>query len=227
MCLEVRCKTPDSTYGSVKALRDHYRAHHPHSRILNLESPMECLFCESSVSHHDRFPHMARHMEDISFSMMPQLREQWAFYSESSDSGSDVWISHASSQSSNCSARSPAEYRNPAGPLPAGNFAGSPPASSPAKHRSPARSPSASSSSKCERPARRPPPTRLDVMFEDNVMTKCKLCEWNNEDAQSERYWPPILRHLRHSHAMRGLVVIRTAQGEELFQVAEPSAKYN
>ena len=35
--------------------------------------------------------HMGRHMEEIAFSAMPQLREQWDFYSESTDSVSDSY----------------------------------------------------------------------------------------------------------------------------------------
>lgn len=89
MCLEVNCKAADATYGSIKALRGHYRACHPHSHIIESASPMECLFCEDVLPQPGRLLHMARHMEEVAFSAMPQVREQWAFYSESSDSSSE------------------------------------------------------------------------------------------------------------------------------------------
>lgn len=84
-CIESYCPHPDTTFKRLTKLREHYSNVHPSAPIMSLP-PWTCTFCEEIVSggSYDKLKHIARHMEEITFSIVPRQYEQWDFYTEAS-----------------------------------------------------------------------------------------------------------------------------------------------
>lgn len=87
MCLETKCKVADKPFASIRSLHKHYIKCHPKASILDSSEPLSCYFCEDLLPNNSekRLVHLARHMEEVAFSVIPQVRQQWVFYSEDSD----------------------------------------------------------------------------------------------------------------------------------------------
>lgn len=92
-CLELECPNPEATFAKQGMLLNHYEAAHPQATILNADT-YTCIFCEETLlaARKARFQHLARHLEESAFSIVPQQHESWSFYSDSS-SGDDENIS--------------------------------------------------------------------------------------------------------------------------------------
>ncbi|KAK5089653.1 hypothetical protein LTR70_006537 [Exophiala xenobiotica] len=101
-CIESYCPHPNTTYGRLSDLRDHYARVHPSAPIMT-SSSWTCIFCTDGLAgkERDKFRHVARHMEEMAFSIVPRQYEQWDFYADAGSregylNGSQVWdIAHA------------------------------------------------------------------------------------------------------------------------------------
>jgi len=91
VCLELVCTSSDTLFASEQALRQHYEEKHPNSKIMTVEHA-DCHFCDDSLPSDlaRRFTHIARHLEDVAFAVLPQVTESWAFYSHRSQSSKNL-----------------------------------------------------------------------------------------------------------------------------------------
>lgn len=82
-CMESYCPCPDVTYRRLSHLRYHYSTVHPLAPIIT-SSSWTCVFCTESLSgkERDNIRHVARHMEEMAFSIVSRQYEQWDFYTD-------------------------------------------------------------------------------------------------------------------------------------------------
>jgi hypothetical protein len=83
-CVVETCPQSDETFLSAKELLKHYKEWHLHEIRLS-----KCPFCEVTLKTDLRFQirHMARHMEEIAFAVVPRPNEEWEFYTSRGSSG--------------------------------------------------------------------------------------------------------------------------------------------
>jgi hypothetical protein len=80
------CPSAYESYASCNDLMHHLRAIHPNADILDTQSDtVVCIFCNEPLlgSVKKRFNHLGRHMEEISFAIVPKNHEDWEFYNDS------------------------------------------------------------------------------------------------------------------------------------------------
>ena len=82
-CMESYCLGPNVTYGRLSHLHNHSSKVHPSAPIIT-SSLWTCVFCTESLSgtERDKFRHVARHMEEMAFSIVPRQYEHWDFYTD-------------------------------------------------------------------------------------------------------------------------------------------------
>ena len=91
VCTFQDCFRADYTYASRKAFLSHEHDVHgfegTYWRTRQRGLPKNCAFCEEVLSNYDRIDrsrHLARHMEEIAFTVVPKPYEDWDFYSDTS-----------------------------------------------------------------------------------------------------------------------------------------------
>ena len=91
VCTFLDCSEAGETYGSRSAFLSHELCFHESEessrRELQRGLPKTCVFCEEVLSIADlkvRGRHVARHMEEIAFTVVTKPYEDWDFYSDAS-----------------------------------------------------------------------------------------------------------------------------------------------
>jgi len=89
LCTLPNCDHALRTYSSRGDWTDHEISH---DLAIGFRMRMhDCIFCDEVLnereSHRER--HLGRHMEEIAFTAVAKLHEEWAFYSDSSSAASD------------------------------------------------------------------------------------------------------------------------------------------
>ena len=96
VCTFLDCDEAGKTYASRRAFRTHERSAHGFKEYLRTSQrglPKSCIFCEEVLSIADKDDwvtwyhssrHVARHMEEIAFTVVTKPYEDWDFYSDAS-----------------------------------------------------------------------------------------------------------------------------------------------
>jgi hypothetical protein len=83
-CVMDSCAQSEETFSSVKDLVKHHQERHSIKFA-------ECPFCDFNLKAdlHLQIKHMARHMEEIAFAVVPRPSENWEFYTSRGSSGKE------------------------------------------------------------------------------------------------------------------------------------------
>ena len=124
ICFIEDCLSPSESYVSCNDLLLHVQAVHPNVDILDTNcDTVACPFCEEPLPGdvRKRFQHLGRHMEEISFAIVPNNLEDWAFYNDSdmpNENGSKSYTAPTKTSAPASESRLPQSqpYANPSEP---------------------------------------------------------------------------------------------------------------